>query len=51
MKILTVYAIGFNPVLTGRDFANWLPDEKSYRSAPIDWARNSRDSGLGLGST
>jgi NAD(P)H dehydrogenase (quinone) len=26
-EVVDLYAIGFNPVLTTRDFANWLPDE------------------------
>lgn len=28
-EVVDLYAIGFNPVLTTRDFANWLPDENA----------------------
>ena len=28
-EVVDLYAIGFNPVLTLRDFANWLPDENA----------------------
>jgi len=28
-EVVDLYAIGFNPVLTNRDFANWLPDENA----------------------
>lgn len=28
-EVIDLYAIGFNPVLTNRDFANWLPDENA----------------------
>ncbi len=28
-EVVDLYAIGFNPVLTSRDFANWLPDENA----------------------
>lgn len=29
IEIVDLYAIGFNPVLTMKDFANWLPDENA----------------------
>lgn len=28
-EVVDLYAIGFDPVLTTRDFANWLPDENA----------------------
>lgn len=28
-EVVDLYAIGFNPVLTNRDFANWLLDENA----------------------
>ena len=28
-EVVDLYAIGFNPVLTDRDFPNWLPDENA----------------------
>jgi NAD(P)H dehydrogenase (quinone) len=28
-EVVDLYAIGFNPVLTTRDFPNWLPDENA----------------------